>query len=145
MFPELVVFIAADGHLCACARIVKILPVRRHSGVFSALPRVRHLFCHIFLRGIKEYAKFNTIPNSVDTHGVYWLFWSDEDILKIKVRTKREKRPKTSSLRFDLLTIKMCTWDYNPWRLVIRYGCLTSMNHEVVGGDDREISGGERG
>ena len=34
---------------------------------------------------------------------------SDEDILKIKVRTKREKRPKTSSLRFDLLTIKMCT------------------------------------
>ena len=73
MFPELVVFIAADGHLCACARIVKILPVRRHSGVFSALPRVRHLFCHIFLRGMKEYAKFNTIPNSVDTHGVYWL------------------------------------------------------------------------
>ena len=74
MFPELVVFIAADGHLCACARIVKILPVRRHSGVFSALPRVRHLFCHIFLRGMKEYAKFNTIPNSVDTHGVYWLY-----------------------------------------------------------------------
>ena len=40
-----------------------------------------------------------------------WILmeFSDEDILKIKVRTKREKRPKTSSLRFDLLTIKMCT------------------------------------
>ena len=64
---------------------------------------------------------------------------SDEDIFKIKVRTKREKRPKTWSLRFDLLTIKMCTWDYKPWRLVLRCWCLTSMNHEVMCGGDREI------
>ena len=64
---------------------------------------------------------------------------SDEDILMIKVRTKREKRPKTWSLRFDLLTIKMCTWDYKPWRLVLRCWCLTSMNHEVMCGGDREI------
>ena len=64
---------------------------------------------------------------------------SDEDILMIKVRTKREKRPKTWSLRFDLLTIKMCTRDYKPWRLVLRCWCLTSMNHEVMCGGDREI------
>ena len=64
---------------------------------------------------------------------------SDEDILMIKVRTKREKRSKTWSLRFDLLTIKMCTWDYKPWRLVLRCWCLTSMNHEVMCGGDREI------
>ena len=64
---------------------------------------------------------------------------SDEDILMIKVRTKREKRSKTWSLRFDLLTIKMCTRDYKPWRLVLRCWCLTSMNHEEVCGGDREI------
>ena len=64
---------------------------------------------------------------------------SDEDILMIKVRTKREKKSKTWSLRFDLLTIKMCTWDYKPWRLVLRCWCLTSINHEVMCGGDREI------
>ena len=64
---------------------------------------------------------------------------SDEDISMIKVRTKREKRPKTWSLRLDLLTIKMCTWDNKPWRVVLRCWCLTSVNHEVVCGDDREI------
>ena len=64
---------------------------------------------------------------------------SDEDILMVKVRTKREKRPKTWSLRFDLLTIKMCTRDNKPWRLVLRCGCLTSVNHEVVCGGDLEI------
>ena len=64
---------------------------------------------------------------------------SDEDFLMIKVRTKREKRPKTWSLRLDLLTIKMCTWDNKPWRVVLRCWCLTSVNHEVVCGDDREI------
>ena len=64
---------------------------------------------------------------------------SDEDIFMVKVRTKREKRPQTSSLRFDLLSIKMCTWDNKPWRSVLRCGCLTSVNHEVVCGGDREI------
>ena len=42
-----------------------------------------------------------------------WL----EVILIIKVRTKRKKRPKTWSLRFDLLTIEMCIWDYKSSRL----------------------------
>ena len=64
---------------------------------------------------------------------------SDEDFLMIKVRTKREKRPKTWSLRLDLLTIKMCTWDNKPWRVVLRCWCLTSMNHEVMCRGDREI------
>ena len=45
-----------------------------------------------------------------------WL----EVILIIKVRTKRKKRPKTWSLRFDLLTIEMCIWDYKSSRLVFK-------------------------
>ena len=64
---------------------------------------------------------------------------SDEDILMIKVRTKRKKRPKTWSLRCDLQTIKMCIWDYKSSRLVLRCWCPNSMNHEVVCGNDREI------
>ena len=64
---------------------------------------------------------------------------SDEDILMIKVRTKREKRPKTWSLRFDLLTITLCTSDNKPWRLVLRCWYLTLVHHQVVCGDDREI------
>ena len=63
---------------------------------------------------------------------------SDENILIIKVRTKREKRPRTWGKGFESLTIKMCTWDYKPLRLVLRCWCLTSMNHEVVSGDGRE-------
>ena len=38
----------------------------------------------------------------------------------------------------ESLTIKMCTWDYKPLRLVLRCWCLTSMNHEVVSGDGHE-------
>ena len=96
--------------------------------------------CDIFWRGMKEYDKFTNLPPFL----TLWILVefagsSDEDILMIKVRTKREKRPKTWSLRFDLLMIKMCTWDYKPWRLVLRCWCLTSMNHEVVCGGDREI------
>ena len=64
---------------------------------------------------------------------------SDEDILVIKVRTKRRKRPRTWSLRFDLLKINMCAWDNKPWKLVLRCRCLTFMNHDVLFGDDREI------
>ena len=33
----------------------------------------------------------------------------------------------------------MCIWDNKSSRLVLRCVCLTSMNHEVVCGDDREI------
>ena len=63
---------------------------------------------------------------------------SDENILIIKVRTKREKRPRTWGKGFESLRMKMCTWDYKPLRLVLRCWCLTSMNHEVVSGDGRE-------
>ena len=31
-------------------------------------------FCDIFWRGMREYEKFTTIPNSVDTRGGCWLF-----------------------------------------------------------------------
>ena len=64
---------------------------------------------------------------------------SDEDISMIKVRSKRRKRLKTWSLRFELLTIKMCIRDYKSSRLVLRCWCLTSMNHEVICAGDREI------
>ena len=51
------------------ARLFKLkfsrnLPVRHHSGAFSALLWVRHLFCHIFWRGMKVYALW-----------ILWLFW----------------------------------------------------------------------
>ena len=97
----------------------------------------RHLSVIFFGEGWKS---MTSLPPSL----TLWILVefagsSDEDILMIKVRTKREKRPKTWSLRFDLLTIKMCTWDYKPWRLVLRCWCLTSMNHEVMCGGDREI------
>ena len=39
---------------------------------------------------------------------------SDEGTFVDKVQTKREKRPKTWSLRFDLLTINMRTWENKP-------------------------------
>ena len=97
----------------------------------------RHLSVILFGKGWKSMTSlppFLTLWILVEFAGS-----SDEDILMIKVRTKREKRPKTWSLRFDLLTIKMCTWDYKPWRLVLRCWCLTSMNHEVMCGGDREI------
>ena len=94
-------------------------------------------FCDIFWRGMEEYDKFTTISNSVDTCGVCWLFgWG---YFNDQSANKTRKKSKTWSLRFDLLTIKMCTWDYKPWRLVLRCWCLTSINHEVMCGGDREI------
>ena len=66
---------------------------------------------------------------------------SDEDILMIKVQTKHEKSPKTWSLRFDLLKIKMCRCDSKTWMLVLRCWCFTFKNHKVVCEDDREIFG----
>ena len=90
------------GHFVAYAPLKF---VRRHFVIFSALPRVFNwaidtFLSYFFWRGFKEHDKFTTISNFVDTRGVCWL----------KVRTKREKRPK-----------------------------LTSMNYKVVCGDNREI------
>ena len=95
----------------------------------------RHLFVIFFGEGWKSMTSlppFLTLWILVEFAGS-----SDEDILMIKVWTKREKRPKTGSLRCDILTIKMCTRGNKPWRLVLRCWCLTSVNHEVVCGDDR--------
>ena len=121
----------------AHAPIKLVRCIRRHFDIFSALLGDRHLFVIFFGKGwksITSLSPFLTLWILVELAGS-----SDEDILMVKVRTKREKRPKTWSLRFDLLTIKMCTWDNKPWRLVLRCGCLTSVNHEVVCGGDREI------
>ena len=90
--------------------------------------------CHIFWRGMKEHDRFTTISNSVDTCGVFWFFgWA------ILSENKTRKKAETWSLRFALLTIEMCIWDYKSSRLVLRCWCLTSINREVVCGDDREI------
>ena len=113
------------GVFRACARLLKILLVRSYSDVFSALPRAvgfqlgdRHLFLIIF----EEVWKSIPGLSSFLTLWILMVFAgsSNEDTLWIKVRTKRKKRPKTWSLRFDLLKINMCTWDNNPWKLVIR-------------------------
>ena len=86
---------------------------------------------------MKDYDKFTTVSNSVDTRGICWLFgygyFNDQSA------NKRQIKAETWSLRFDLLTIKMCIWDYKSSRLVLRCWCLTSINHEVVCGNDREI------
>ena len=121
----------------AHAQIKLVRRIRRHFDIFSALLGDQHLFVIFFGKGwksITSLSPFLTLWILVELAGSL-----DEDILMVEVRTKREKRPKTWSLRFDLLTIKMCTWDYKPWRLVLRCWCLTSMNHEVVCGGDREI------
>ena len=132
----------AEGHfVCMCA--YKICSARSASFWYSQRSSAgfqlgdRHLFVILFWEGwksMKSLPLFLTLWILVEFAGS-----SDEYILMIKVRTKSEKRPKTWSLRFDLLTIKMCTWDYKPWRLVLRCWCLTSMNHEVMCGGDREI------
>ena len=132
----------AEGHF-ACACVYKICPARSASfwyfqGYSSGFQLGdRHLFVKVFGEGWKSMTSlppFLTLWVLVESAGS-----SDEDILMIKVQTKRKKRPKTWSLRLDLQTIKMCTWDNKPWRLVLRCWYLTSVNHEVVCGDDREI------
>ena len=137
--PVFVCFLRA--FCCACAN--KVCSAR--SAPFSYFQRAsahfqlgdRHLFVIFFGEGWK-------CMTSLPPFLTLWILVvfagsSDEYILMIKVRTKREKRPKTWSLRFDLLTIKMCIWDYKSSRLISRCSCLTSMNYEVVCGDDREI------
>ena len=134
-----VVNISRGAFCCACAKKVcsaRSAPFRYFQRAFAGFQLSdRHLSMILFGKGWKSMTSlppFLTLWILVEFAGS-----SDEDILMIKVRTKREKRPKTWSLRFDLLTIKMCTWDYKPWRLVLRCWFLTSMNHEVVCGGDR--------
>ena len=114
------------GILSACApiKIFKICSARSASFWYSQRSSAgfqlgdRHLFVILFWEGwksMKSLPPFLTLWILVEFAGS-----SDEYILMIKVRAKSEKRPKTWSLRFDLLTIKMCTWDYKPWRLVLR-------------------------
>ena len=132
----------AEGHFAAhapvefcSARSAPLWYVQRASAGFQLGDR--HFFIILFGEGWK---KMTSIP-------IFLTLWilvvfagpSDEDILMIKVRTKHEKSPKTWSLRFDLLKIKMCRWDSKPWRLVLRCRCFTCKNHKVVFEDDREI------
>lgn len=117
---------------CACAskfcstRSAPLWDFQRASTGFQLGDR--HFFIILFGEGWK---KMTSIP-------IFLTLWilvvfagpSDEDILMIKVRTKHEKSPKTWSLRFDLLKIKMCRWDSKPWSH-IRHKALK--NHPASG------------
>ena len=55
-------------------------------------------FCDIFWRGMKEYDKFTTIPNSVDTRGVCWLFGRGY----FNDQSANKTRKKTENLEFEI-------------------------------------------
>ena len=55
-------------------------------------------FCDIFWRGMKEYDKFTTISNSVDTRGVCWLFgWG-----YFNDQSANKTRKKVENLKFEI-------------------------------------------
>ena len=55
-------------------------------------------FCNIFWRGMKEYDKFTTISNSVDTRGVCWLFgWG-----YFNDQSANKTRKKAENLKFEI-------------------------------------------
>ena len=55
-------------------------------------------FCDTFWRGMKEYDKFTTISNSVDTRGVCWLFgWG-----YFNDQSANKTRKKAENLKFEI-------------------------------------------
>ena len=55
-------------------------------------------FCDIFWRGMKEYEKFTTFSNSVDTRGVCWLFgWG-----YFNDQSANKTRKKAENLKFEI-------------------------------------------
>ena len=71
----------AEGHfVCACAFGINNLycafgVILINLALFCGFSIGRSTpFCNIFWRGVKEYDKFATISNPVDTRGVCWLF-----------------------------------------------------------------------
>ena len=95
------------------------------------------LFYNTFWREMRENDKYTNISNSVNTRGVCWPLWWG--YFNDQSTNETRKSPKTWSLRFDLLKIKMCRWDRKPLRLVLRCWCFTCKNHKVVFEDYREI------
>ena len=69
--------------------------------------------------------------------GFYLLL--NEHVIHMYSSANKKNWPKTWSLRFDILMINVCIWDYKPGRLVLRCWCLTPINHKVACGDDLEI------
>ena len=93
-------------------------------------------FCNTFLRGMKDYEKFTTISNSVDTRGVCWLFgW-----VYFNDQSANKKRKKAENMKFEI-------WFTDDQDVHMRLQTLkvslkmliSSVNHEVVCGDDCEI------
>ena len=74
-----------------------------------------------------------------------WIFFefvgsSDENILMIKSRTKRDKGPKKWSLAFDLPKFKMFTREAKWCRLVWRCWSFIVMNHRAAYWHDPQIN-----
>ena len=90
------------GHFAAHALIKFVRRVRRHFHIFSALQRIFNwaidTFLSYFWRGLKEYDKFTTISNSVDTRGVCWLFgW-----VYFNDQSANKTRKKAENLKFKI-------------------------------------------
>ena len=92
-------FLQVQGISSAHAPVKFVWRVRRRSEIFSALPRFSNgrstPFCNIFWRGMKEYDKFTTISNFVDTRGVFWLFgwgyFNDQSVSKTRKKAENWK------------------------------------------------------
>ena len=69
------------------------------SARFCGFPTERSThFCDIFWGGMKEYDKFTTISNSVDTRGVCWLFgWG-----YFNDQSANKTRKKAENLKFEI-------------------------------------------
>ena len=82
--------------VCACARGIRILPVRRHMlswARFRAFSTGRStLLERFFSREMKDYNKFTYISDTMDTRGVCWgLGWGyliDQSANRTRKRTK---------------------------------------------------------
>ena len=77
---------------------------------YGFVPTIVH---HIIFEEVWKNIPSLTICNSLDTRGVCWLFgWGY--LCGQSANKTQKKRPKTWSLRFGFLKIKMCAWDNKP-------------------------------
>ena len=101
------------GHICLCScqqrGILLCMRLENFFGAFGAIlifsarfcgfsTERSTPFCDTFWRGMKEYDKFTTISNSVDTRGVCWLFgWG-----YFNDQSANKTRKKAENLKFEI-------------------------------------------
>ena len=115
--------------------------VRRHLLFWARSLRVLKLRSTLWKR---TYQERWMIVRNLHTFLSVWIFFvvfgsSDENIVMIKVRTKRDKGPKKWSLAFDLPKFKMFTRKDKFCRLVSRCWSFIVLIHGVVCCHDRQI------